>query len=236
MKQLFRLLILLSILALIRCKPHSGNAAADTTPLSKSERAICDTLQIDSTVISDIREYNSSAIAPFPSSPPKMINETGKETEAGPVAVKGLMFTEKNSKSYSLIFALQKRLLKKGYSIFLYENNFDFNKKPDDIVVLKTTDKYAVLKQIETDGINYDIDNDSLISIIKRFDKKYDLQLIGASYDWCEFAIRKEPGSWSDFAKEVYKVCPDVVDQGAGTLEALENEMRQKKRLYFWWD
>ena len=93
-----------------------------------------------------------------------------------------------------------------------------------------------MLKQIATDGINWDITNDSLISIIKTFDKKYSLELIGASGDWCEFIIHKEPKSWTRFAKEVYKVCPDVVDQGAGTVQALADEMQRTKRLYFWWD
>lgn len=75
-----------------------------------------------------------------------------------------------------------------------------------------------------------------LITIIKDFDKKYSLELIGASGDWCEFIIHNEPGSWNEFAKEVYTVCPDVVDQGAGDIEKLANEMKRTRRLYFWWD
>jgi hypothetical protein len=92
------------------------------------------------------------------------------------------------------------------------------------------------LKQVETDGINYDITNDSLIKIVKKFDEKYSLELIGASGDWCDFYVNSEPKDWNEFAKEVYKVCPDVVDQGAGTVEALADEMKKTKRLYFWWD
>ncbi len=73
-----------------------------------------------------------------------------------------------------------------------------------------------MLKQIGTDGINFDITNDSLISIIKQFDKKYSLELIGASGDWCKIIIHNEPKSWMEFAKKFMKVCPDVVDQGSG--------------------
>ncbi|TFF36767.1 DUF4253 domain-containing protein [Mucilaginibacter psychrotolerans] len=135
-----------------------------------------------------------------------------------------------------MVFNLKDGFKKKGYTIFLLESNFNIGNKPDRVGVLKTTDKYSVLQQIGTDGINYNITNDSLITIIKRFDKQYSLELIGASGDWCEFLIHKEPKNWLTFAKEIYKVCPDVVDQGTETVEALAGEMKKTKRLYFWWD
>jgi uncharacterized protein DUF4253 len=116
------------------------------------------------------------------------------------------------------------------------ENHFGIKNEPDIIGVLKTTDKYEILKKVDTNGINWDIDNDSLLKIIRTFDVKYDLQLIAANGESCEFVIRKNPTDWLEFAKEVYKVCPDVVDQGTGTVESLANEMKISNRLYFWWD
>lgn len=203
--------------------------------LTSDEKIICDTLQIDTSIIKDIRQFNANKIEPFHYSLGKFITKDG-EIESDPIFLKGLVFTETNSKSYELVFSLKDKFKEQGYNIFLLENNFNINNKLDNIGILKTTDKYTVLKQIATDGINWDITNDSLISIIKTFDKKYSLELIGASGDWCEFIIHKEPKSWTRFAKEVYKVCPDVVDQGAGTVQALADEMQRTKRLYFWWD
>lgn len=203
--------------------------------LTVNEKTICDTLQFDTIIIKHIREFNSNKIEPFHYSLSKIITKDA-EIEADPIFLKGLVFTEQNAKSYNLVFALKDIFKNKGYSIFLLENNFNIDSKPDNIGVLKTVDKYTILKQIATDGINYDITNDSLISIIKNFDQKYSLELIGASGDWCEFIIHNEPESWIQFAKEVYKVCPDVVDQGTGTEQALADEMKRTKRLYFWWD
>jgi hypothetical protein len=37
-------------------------------------------------------------------------------------------------------------------------------------------------------------------------------------------------------AEEIYSMCPDVVDQGTGTVEELAREMKESKLLYFWWD
>lgn len=203
--------------------------------LTADERKICDSTQFDAAIIQQIREYNSEKVEAFHYSLGKFI-VGDKEIESDPVYLKGIVFAEKNSRSYNLVFALKDSFRAKGYSIFLLENNFGFKNNTDRIAVLKTTDKFSVLKQIATDGINYDITNDSLLTIIKNFDKKYDLELIGASGDWCEFIIHKEPADWKQFAKEVYAVCPDIVDQGTGTVEALTDEMKRTKRLYFWWD
>lgn len=203
--------------------------------LNSSEKAICDSLQIDTTIIKDIRKYNTSNIEPFHYSLSTIIDKDS-EREADPIFLKGLVFTEKNAASYPLVFKLRDFFRAKGYTIFLLDNNFNIGHKPDKIGVLKTTDKYEVLKLVSTDAINYDITNDSLLKIIKTFDKKYSLELIGAAGDWCEFIIHNEPKDWTAFAKEVYKVCPDVVDQGTGSVEALATEMKKNKRLYFWWD
>lgn len=203
--------------------------------LTSDEKIICDTLQLDTTIIKDLRLFNSNKIEPFHYSLGKAFTKDG-EIESSPIFLKGLVLKETNSKSYDLVFSLKDKLEEKGYSIFLLENNFNINNKPDNIGILKTTDKYTVLKQIATDGINYDITNDSLISIIKVFDKKYNLELIGASGDWCEFIIQNEPKNWTQFAREVYKVCPDVVTQGTDTVQALADIMKKTKRLYFWWD
>jgi Domain of unknown function (DUF4253) len=203
--------------------------------LTESEKRMCDTLQIDSTIIQDIRQVCANKFEPFHYSLSKSYKD-GVESELDPIYLKGLVCSEHNSKSYNLIFSLKDNLHKKGYTIFLLENNFNINGKLDNIGILKTTNQYSVLKQIGTDGINYDITNDSLIKIIKQFDKKYSLELVGASGDWCEFVINKEPQDWKEFANEVYKVCPDVVEQGTETEEALANEMKKSKRLYFWWD
>ncbi|MEJ8844565.1 DUF4253 domain-containing protein [Lacibacter sp. H375] len=203
--------------------------------LTTDEKTICDTLQLDTTIIKDLRQFNTNKIEPFHYSLGKLITKDG-EIETDPIFLQGLVVKETNSKSYDLVFSLKDRFKEKGYSVFLLENNFNIGNKPDNIGILKTTDKYTVLKQLATDGINWDITNDSLISIIKTFDKKYSIELIGASGDWCEFIIHNEPKNWTQFAKEVYKVCPDVVDQGTETVQALADEMKRTKRLYFWWD
>jgi hypothetical protein len=226
--------LILNILVL--CSGCNSQITSQNYKLTETERRICDTMQIDSTIIQDIRNYSTNKIEPFHYSLSKLYSKGGEEKELDPIYLKGLVFNEQNAKSYELVFNLKDAFRKKGYSIFLLENNFNIDKRTDHIGVLKTADPYSVLKQIETNGANYNIDTDSLITIMREFDKKYSLELIGASGDWCEFIVHAEPKDWLVFAKEVYKVCPDVVDQGPGTVEALADELKKSKRLYFWWD
>jgi hypothetical protein len=48
----------------------------------------------------------------------------------------------------------------------------------------------------------------------------------------CRYNVK----DWMILAKEAYKVCPDIVDQGTRTVAKLAQEMKRTKRLYFWWD
>jgi hypothetical protein len=37
-------------------------------------------------------------------------------------------------------------------------------------------------------------------------------------------------------AKRMYAFCPDIVDQGTNTVEALARELKETNALFFWWD
>ena len=223
MNNKFQLTLTFVLLSLIfSCKPK---ISSQSNNLTIEEKQTWDTLKIDTSMLQRIRAYNSNIIEPFHYALSKMYQD-GKETELDPIYLNGFVFSEQSSKSYDLIFTLKDDFLNKGYTIFLLENNFNIGEKLDNIGVLNTVDKYEVLKLVGTNGANYDISNDSVITIIKQFDKKYALELIGASGDWCEFVINAKTTDWNEFANEVYKVCPDVVDQGTDTVEALADEMK----------
>ena len=203
--------------------------------LTERERYLCDSLKLDSMIISGLRTQTDSSVAPFPMNL-EMLLDKDIDSDANRKQFQGFIFNASNSTSNNIVINLYGDFKKKGYTIFFLDRNFGISKKPDILGILKTTDKYQILKQVQTDGINWEIDNDSLLNVIKKFDKKYSLDLIGASGDWCEFKINKEPQNWLTLAKEAYKVCPDIVDQGSETVEKLAAEMKQTKRLYFWWD
>jgi hypothetical protein len=208
----------------------------NSSSVSNKERHYCDSLQIDTTVIIELRKHTDAAVEPFHYSHSKQVFSDGSEKELEPVYLQGFVFKETEQNTKILIEKLHDQFISMGYTLFVLEMNFGYGEKKDVMGILKTTDKYKVLREVNTNGINYDIDNDSLLKIIKVFDDKYALDLVGCSGDWCEFRIGKEPADWLNFAKEAYAVCPDIVDQGSASVEALADEMKAGKILYFWWD
>ena len=133
-----------------------------------------------------------------------------------------------------IIHEIRPKIQRKLYEIMIAEKNFGF--KPDKLAIIKSENKFDPIKYQRTSGINYGIENDSVISILKYFDKKLKLEYVGADNDWCEFEITEDSVDWELLAKECYKFCPDIVEQGTDTVEKLKEEMEKSKRLYFWWD
>ncbi|MFY8109030.1 MAG: DUF4253 domain-containing protein [Bacteroidia bacterium] len=203
--------------------------------LSEADKNLAKAMEFDEDVLKEIKPYFSNPPEAFHYSLGKALVDD-KWIETDTIDAKGIAIYENPPKSSENVLLLKDRLREKGYTIFLMENNFGIEKRADLVGILKTTDKYEILKIIETNGINHDLENDSLIQIIKKLDSIYDLELIGAGGDWCEFIIHKEPSDYKKFAEEIYEICPDIVDQGTETVEALAEEMKRTKRLYFWWD
>jgi hypothetical protein len=209
--------------------------ACNSFQLSEADKNLAKSMEFDEDVLKEVKPYFSNPPEAFHYSLGKTLVDD-KWIETDTINVKGIAIYENPPKSSENVLLLKDRLRAKGYSIFLMENNFGIEKQGDLVGILKTTDKFEILKIIETDGINHDLENDSLIHIIKKLDSTYDLELIGAGGDWCEFIIHKEPSNYQKFAEEIYEICPDIVDQGTGSVEALAAEMKRTKRLYFWWD
>jgi hypothetical protein len=129
-----------------------------------------------------------------------------------------------------------RQVLGRGYLVFVSEQNFGIKGQPDHVSILRGTDPYALLHVMGTNGWNYNISPDSIIVRLQRWDAAFGLDLQGVGFDWLEAEFGRLPPDMLAFAREVYEFCPDVVDQGTETVEALAQEMRRSNRLYLWWD
>lgn len=57
--------------------------------------------------------------------------------------------------------------------------------------------------------------------------------------DTVEFTVDHPPTTdeaCRQLAREHYIYCPDIVDQGVGSLEALAEALKESRTWYFWWD
>lgn len=151
------------------------------------------------------------------------------------VLLPGICFTiSSNQTGYDIIHKLRPKVEQKGYKLFICDGN-DLNDK-NKIAIVRCNDEFTPLVYMQTNGINYGIDNHKLILYLDSLNQTLDLKLIGADFDWCQFEIRKEPKDWHQLARKIYEICPDIVEQGTGNIQTLEAELKKSKKLYFWFD
>lgn len=223
-------------LLLVVCLSCESKKEGEGSSLTERENLLCDSMRFDRSILSEIRKFTPAAVEAFHYSLYTEGDSLGEERELAPIYMPGFVFEETEINTEKVLEELHDPLKAKGYYLFVLERNYGIAGQKDMMAILKTTDQFEVLKHIETNGINYDIDNDSVVSIMRDLDKKYQFDLIGANGEWCEFTIKSEDVDWKKLAEDAYRVCPDLIDQGEGSLEDLVTSMQQTKRLYFWWD
>lgn len=224
-----KLICIISIISLLfACSPPK---AKPSTELEKSY-LLADSIHFDHSVINGLTKRK---LGGFRRKSANLENQDIKFQEL-PKALQSdaLEFDYAGKDAKAFVIQFKNAYREKGYLIFVSQDNF--NRAPDKITVIKSNDQFDILRFMATNGINYDINTDSLITRLKTWNNKYPFDIIGADGDWVEARFTSPPSSFAVFAKEVYAFCPDVVDQGTNTVQALGDEMESFNMLYLWWD
>ena len=105
-----------------------------------------------------------------------------------------------------------------------------------ELVIGRGDGPLDILEIAQTDAVNYDLDNKAVKAKLAQWHKVYGIEIWQAETDTIQLRFLKMPSDMKAFAEEVYKFCPDVVDQGVGTKDALIRDILKTKGLYLWWD
>ncbi|MCW3466740.1 DUF4253 domain-containing protein [Chitinophaga nivalis] len=222
MKKVFSLLPLFCLMT--ACFNHQGDTARKP---GKKDYALADSLHFDHTVIASLRAITA---APF-----QRMTLTGHRSNAGSPPPAALEFAyDEGDNPLEMVDQLLEDFNRKGYHIFRSAESF--GPEPDKIAVLKSADQFDILRYKGTNGNNFGISTDSLIKRLREWDTQYHFQIIGADHDWVELKFGTVPPDFTDLAQQVYDFCPDIVDQGTETVQALSEEMQRTHTLYLWWD
>ena len=147
----------------------------------------------------------------------------------------GVEFDVPHEKIEAILLSIHTNFLAKGFYIFRYDNNFDEGGHTDRVGLLATTDMYAVMAAMETNGDNYDIGTAGVIEWMKELQQEQPFILTEIGFDHLGGMFTSPIKNAPDLAKRMYQFCPDIVDQGVQTVKALAVEL-EKGKLYFWWD
>ncbi len=160
----------------------------------------------------------------------------GSDSLGDSVVTEGFAVSVPAARAEALVAAAQPTFLEKGFYLFRSEQHFGIRGRPDRLALFPRRDPYEILRLMGTNGANYRIGPDSIVAWLRALERDQPFVLTGIDFDWLEgrftFAIRDPAG----LARRFYAFCPDIVDQGTGTVEALVTQLEQSQRLYCWWD
>lgn len=143
------------------------------------------------------------------------------------------LYSETNEElAIKTVKRLKKKFKENGYLIFVFEN--EIGKR--SVAVIKGKDELDILRYRRTDGANYDLESEDIVKKISEWKSEYGLSVIGCSRDWLQIEFDKLPPDLDAFANEVYEFCPDIVDQGVGSVIELKEIIKNMNGVWLWWD
>jgi hypothetical protein len=160
---------------------------------------------------------------------PQPLNSDGE----GGLIAGGVSFDVPEKVIAKILLQTHTNMLAKGFYFFRYDPNYGM--APDRVGLLPTTDKYAVMAAMETNGDNFDIGTAGVIAWMKELEQEQPYVLTGIGFDYMEGNFTSAVKDPTGLARRMYQFCPDIVDQGVETVAALATELK-KGALYFWWD
>jgi uncharacterized protein DUF4253 len=160
----------------------------------------------------------------------------GTDSLGESVVTEGFAVSVPAVRAQGLVAVAQAPFFEKGYYLFRSEQHFGIRDQLDRIALFPRRDPYEILKLMGTNGANYSIDSDSIVSWLRALGRDQPFVLTGIAFDWLEGRFISPIRDPAGLARRFYAFCPDIVDQGTGTVDALQTELTQSGRLYCWWD
>ncbi|MEX2219368.1 MAG: DUF4253 domain-containing protein [Phycisphaerales bacterium] len=114
--------------------------------------------------------------------------------------------------------------------------------KPRDdlsLVLLPTTRAWEACAYLAFEAVNFDISSDAHVAVHKYWHEQYGAELVTCGGDVLEFTVARPPraeAAAAKLAREQFAYCPDLVEQGVGSLGALTRILVGGNIWYFWWD
>jgi hypothetical protein len=204
--------------------------------LSQNELELLKTTGFDKEILMQIRSNTDSVIYLADANPDAEIcfKDSVIYLDFKKKDIRGISFHSDAQNAVIILGKLKKVFKDKGYLMYISETHFGY--APDEVTVLKTSDKFDILRFEALSGVNYDLYTEDVIQKLTAWDNQFGLEFTAAGFDFAEAKFVQMPNDLSVYAEELYEFCPDIVDQGTGSVEELIKEIKISGRLYLWWD
>ena len=152
------------------------------------------------------------------------------------VTTSGVSIPMRSTLVSAFLEQVRPRFLAHGFYVFRAEQSFGIAGEPDRIAILPTADQLEVVRTIGTSAPNYDIANRDIVAWLRALHTEHPFTITGAGTDWLAARFAATPGDPALLARRINAFCPDVVEQGVGSVRALADEIEKTGQLYCWWD
>jgi uncharacterized protein DUF4253 len=160
----------------------------------------------------------------------------GTDSVGDSLLTQGFAVSVPAARAERLVVAAQPRFLERGFYLFRSEQHFGIGGRADRVALFPRSDRYEILGLMGTNGWNYNIGPDSIVAWLEALERDHPFVLTGMGFDWVEGRFRSAIGDADALAQRLYAFCPDVVEQGTNTVDALARELSESQQLYCWWD
>jgi len=109
-------------------------------------------------------------------------------------------------------------------------------KSGSEVVVATGESQMEILRVAKSDAVNYGMETEDLILKLQEYDQRYGIDIFHAETDTVEFSFKQVPQDLNRFCDDLYEFCPDIVDQGVGSVDKLAAQIVKQKSVYLWWD
>ncbi|MGF7086844.1 hypothetical protein JOD24_000676 [Kroppenstedtia sanguinis] len=136
------------------------------------------------------------------------------------------------------IWAFLRPQLPQGTITFLGTEYWLGEESPGEVelVLAEGEEPWDILRQARTDAINYGMNTEDLIRRLQSFYEEASFTLIQATSDIVEWRLDSWPQELAAYCEKIYELCPDIVDQGVGSVEILTEFVATTGRVWLWWD
>lgn len=142
-----------------------------------------------------------------------------------------------------LPFAEAKELWEREYAAFakldcyLFRCGRAFLADDDELLaILPTSDQFEVVAAMGTNGVNYGQLMSDVVAGLHKIYEMAPFRISKVAHDTVEAIFDAPPNDPKELAKFLYEFCPDIVDQGVGTVRKLEKSLKDGRDLFLWWD
>jgi hypothetical protein len=105
-----------------------------------------------------------------------------------------------------------------------------------ELAVAEGKDQFDIVRIAATDAVNYGMGTEAIIKELRTWDREFGIDIWQAETDTIQMRLKSLPKDTAAFAKKVYKFCPDIVDQGTGSVPDLARHIASEKAVLLWWD